>query len=98
MGQEDSPGGGNGNPLQYSCLDNSRGRGAWWSAVHGAAKCWTQLCVRACTHTRTHSLFTTYHQIKDGDLLLGQAEDLENKGNQSIFITQGDSCQIYKHK
>ena len=33
-----------------------------------------------------------------GDLLLGQAEDLENKGNQSIFITQGDSCQIYQHK
>ena len=28
-GQEDSPGGGNGNPLQYSCLDNSMARGAW---------------------------------------------------------------------
>ena len=29
------PGGGNGNPLQYSCLKNSTDRGAWWSTVHG---------------------------------------------------------------
>ena len=38
-----SPGEGNGNPLQYSCLENSMDRGAWWAAVHGAAKSWTQL-------------------------------------------------------
>ena len=31
-------GGGNGNPLQYSCLENSMDRGAWWATVHGAAK------------------------------------------------------------
>ena len=30
-------------PIQYSCLDNSTGRGAWWSTVHGVAKRWTQL-------------------------------------------------------
>ena len=30
-----SPGGGNGNPLQYSCLENSMNRGAWWVTVHG---------------------------------------------------------------
>ena len=36
-----SPGGGHGNPLQYSCLDNSMERGAWWSAVHLVAKSWT---------------------------------------------------------
>ena len=29
---------GNGNPLQYSCLENPMDRGAWWSAVHGVAK------------------------------------------------------------
>ena len=29
---------GNGNPLQYSCLENPMGRGAWWSAVHGVGK------------------------------------------------------------
>ena len=33
-----SPGEGNGNPLQYSCLENPMGRGAWWATVHGPAK------------------------------------------------------------
>ena len=40
---ERSPGEGNGNPLQYSCLQNSMDRGAWWSTVHGVAKCRTQV-------------------------------------------------------
>ena len=38
-----SPGGGNGNPLQYFCLENSMDRGAWWAAVHGVVKSWTRL-------------------------------------------------------
>ena len=38
-----SPGGGNGNPLQYSCLENSMDRKAWWATVHGVTKSWTQL-------------------------------------------------------
>ena len=33
----------NGNPLQYSCLDNPMDRGAWWAAVHGVAKSRSQL-------------------------------------------------------
>ena len=33
-----SPGEGNGNPLQYSCLKNPMDRGAWWATVHGVAK------------------------------------------------------------
>ena len=32
------PGEGNGNPLQYSCLENPMDRGAWWATVHGVAK------------------------------------------------------------
>ena len=36
-----SPGRGHGNPLQYSCLENSMGRGAWWATVHRVAKSWT---------------------------------------------------------
>ena len=32
------PGEGNGNPLQYPCLENLMNRGAWWAAVHGVAK------------------------------------------------------------
>ena len=38
-----SPGGGNGNPFQYSCLENPMDRGPWWAAVHGVAKSWTRL-------------------------------------------------------
>ena len=38
-----SPGEGNGNPFQYSCLENSMDRGAWWAIVHGVEKSWTQL-------------------------------------------------------
>ena len=34
---------GNGTPLQYSCLENSMYRGAWWAAVHGVAKSRTRL-------------------------------------------------------
>ena len=34
---------GNGNPLQCSCLENPRNRGAWWAALYGAAQSWTQL-------------------------------------------------------
>ena len=33
-----SPGEGNGNPLQYSCLENSMDRGAWWATVRGVGK------------------------------------------------------------
>jgi len=42
-GSERSPGGGHGNPLQYSCLENPMDRGAWRAIVHRVAKSWTQL-------------------------------------------------------
>ena len=50
-----SPGEGNGNPVQFSCLENSVGRGAWWATIHGATKSQTRLsdqvhtCVLSCT-------------------------------------------------
>ena len=40
-----SSGIGNGNPLQYSCLENPMDRGAWWATVHGLQKSWTWLTV-----------------------------------------------------
>ena len=42
LGWED-PGGGHGNPLQYSCLENPMDRGAWQAIVHRITKIWTQL-------------------------------------------------------
>ena len=38
-----SPGEGNGNPLQHSCLENPMDRGAWWATVHGVTKSQTRL-------------------------------------------------------
>ena len=56
LGWED-PGEGNGYPLQYSCLENSMDRGAWWATIHWVCKesdtkeC---TCTHTCTHTHTH--------------------------------------------
>ena len=56
-----SPGEGNGNPLQYSCLVNPTDGGAWWATAHGVAKSRTRL-----------SDFTSY-QIQKG---LGHTHDI----------------------
>ena len=57
-GSERSPGAGNGNPLQYSCLENPMDRGAWRAILHRVAKSWTRLKwlsvhARMYTHTWT---------------------------------------------
>ena len=49
--------GGNGNPLQYSCLKNPMDRGAWQATVHGVPKCWTWLS--NWTHTQRHTHTST---------------------------------------
>ena len=48
-----SPGEGNGNPLQYSCLKSSMNRGAWWATFHGVTKSRIQLSDFTLTHTHT---------------------------------------------
>ena len=45
-----SPGGGHGNPLQYSCLENRMDRGAWQARVQGVTKSWQCLKDLACKH------------------------------------------------
>ena len=42
-GSRRSPGGGHGNPLQYSCLENPMDRGPWWATVHRVTESWSQL-------------------------------------------------------
>ena len=49
-----SPGGGNGYPLQYSCLENPTDRGAWWATVYEVTKSQTSH-THTHTHTHTHS-------------------------------------------
>ena len=54
-----SPGEGNGSPLQYSCLEDNKDRGAWWTTVHGVAKNRTRLS-HTDTHTRAHTRTHTH--------------------------------------
>ena len=49
-GLQRSPGGGNGNPLQYSCLEKPMGRGAWQATAHGVIMSETQLSKRLSMH------------------------------------------------
>ena len=66
-----SPGEGNGNPLQYSFLENPMDRGAWWATVHGVAKSQTRL-------SDFHSLMASVQAL--GLLVLY----VVNKGNVSF--------------
>ena len=45
------PGEGNGNPFQFTCLENSMNRGAWWAIVHGVTKSKTRLKQLSIAHT-----------------------------------------------
>ena len=55
LGLGRSPGEGNGNPLQYSCLKNHMDRGGWWATVHGVTKSLTRLSTHTHIHTHTHT-------------------------------------------
>ena len=57
-GSRRSPGEGNGSPLQYSCLDNSMGRGDWRATVHRVTKSWIRLS--NFTFTFFHFLLLPY--------------------------------------
>ena len=55
---ERSPGGGHGNLLQYSCLENPKDRGAWWATVPRVAKS----CTRLSTHTEGYNILFVLHK------------------------------------
>ena len=54
-----SPGGGHGNPLQYSCLENPMDQGAWRATVHRVSKSWTRL-KQLSTHTQWRLLMMSW--------------------------------------
>ena len=76
-GLRGSPGRGNGNPLQYSCLENSKGRGAWWAAVHRGHK----------SLDPTEQL-NTYTEEGNREKKLKES----HRGCGVIFSHVGDSC------
>ena len=56
---------GNGNPLQCSCLENPRDRGAWWAAVYGVSQSRTRLKRLSSSSSSSASLETKYGAIKN---------------------------------
>ena len=55
-----------GNLLQYSCLENSMDRGAWWATVHGVTESdmIEHMCTHTHTHTHTHNIYHLNHFFK----------------------------------
>ena len=71
LGSEKSTGERNGNPLQYSCLENPMDRGAWWATVRGVTKSRTRLSDSTTTTELSYTLKILLH--------LGLARDLIKK-------------------
>ena len=59
-----SPGGGHGNPLQYSCLENSMDKGAWRATVHGVARFGHDLAARPPLSVQWDQLATFFEEQK----------------------------------
>ena len=64
------PGGGHGNPLQYSCLENPMDRGAWWATVHSVEKSQTWL-TQLSSQTSTTETIQSKHTIQE-EFTLGE--------------------------
>ena len=84
-----SPGGGNGNPLQCSCLENLMEGGAWWAAACGVAKSRMQLSATRAEMKRRVSGKCTV--LEEGSITLGVLEGLSDLEQSSIGIT---SCML----
>ena len=88
---------GNGTPLQYSCLENPMDGGAWWAAVHGVAKSWTQLSDFTFTfhfhalekEMATHSSVLAWRILGTGEPVYGVAQSWTRlKRLSSIYNTR----------
>ena len=97
-----SPGGGNGNLLQYSCLEKHTDRGAWWATVHGVANTTKQLSMHVIMKEKSESISSLLtadslqpHELQPTRLLYPWSSPGKNTGVrchfllQRIFLTQG---------
>ena len=86
LGLGRSPGGGNGNPLQYSCLGNHTDGGAWGATVHGVAKSWTRLS--DYPHIRLFGESICGNYVNSNQSILLSAESFQSclKINTSINV------------
>ena len=95
-----SIGEGNGNPLQYSCLENAKDRGAWWAAVYRATQSWTRLKRRSSSRN-SHLSMTTRKSIaltvwtfvgKAMSLLFNTLSKLVKSYFPFIYTPIGNAC------
>ena len=89
-----SPGEGNGNPLQYSCLENPTDRGAWQAIVHGASKSQTWLSNWTHTHIYIYTYLSIYLFIFNLKSLLANPSSLVNHFVMLNEISSRDSVDI----
>ena len=81
-----SSGEGNGNPLQYSCLEDPMGEGAWQATIHGVIKSWTQLSDFTFTFNHNMRKNIKYYKIDFNALfILGTGPDGKIKHKRSQF-------------
>ena len=96
--------GGNGNPLQCSCLENSMDWGAWWATVHGVAESWTQLSYWASsTETDYFKVMSLTSSLKEIILALVLDTSYETYLGQSwisywIFVERKNIMSNWLHK
>ena len=85
-----SLGGGHGNSLQYSCLENPMDRGAWWPTIHGVAQSWTGL-----SDLHKNNAFLFYLSVPEGrgfidsepySLSSSTIGPRPEEGNQSTYL------------
>ena len=83
----------NGNPLQYSCLENSMDRGAWKATVHGAAKSQTRLSNWAPTHKETRYCNRDFQQPSH---TLPHFPPALSPGSNSLILSKKKTVTNYK--
>ena len=95
---------GNGNPVQYSCLENSMDRGAWWPTVPGVAKSHSLLrdWAHAHTHTQTHTRTHTFWYINGKTPLQMEISfvniNISYKGVVSTWFSELLPCLLFFEK
>ena len=84
LGSGRPPGGGHGNPFQYSYLENPMDRGAWWATVHRVIKSWTRL--------KQLSMQSTHSPAWGFIVLISQMTKLRLRGAKSLPQSGGSMC------